>query len=149
MHSPNSETNKRISDDLDDYTCLSYSVNSNAPAGSLMARGSKGDTKNLIGRKLLKPNEVARISSPYTLVLSNNDPAIMYAPDISECFFNEFFGMGSPEHNKEIRMRRREEDEKRSRPDNEKMQLWNVWKKWHRHIDILIAEQQKKKEMEV
>ena len=149
MHSPNSETNKRISDDLDDYTCLSYSVNSNAPAGSLMARGSKGDTKNLIGRKLLKPNEVARITSPYTLVLSNNDPAIMYAPDISECFFNDFFGMGSPEHNKEIRMRRREEDEKRSRPDNEKMQLWNVWKKWQRHIDILIAEQQKKKEMEV
>lgn len=72
----------------------------------------------------------------------------MYAPDISKCFFNKFFGMGSLEHNKKIRMRRKEEDEKRSRPDNEKMQLWNIWKKWQRHIDILIAEQQKKK-MEV
>lgn len=150
MRSPNSETNKKISNDLGDYTCSSYSVNSNAPAGSLMAKGNKGDTQNLMGRKLLFPDEVAKIDSPYSLVLSNDDPAIMYTPDISEYFFNNFFGMGSPEHNKKIRIKRREEDKKRSRPSNEKMQLWNVWKKWQRYIDILIAEQQKKKkEMEV
>ena len=47
-----------------------------------------------MGRPLLYPDEVGKLQRPYSLVMSDSDPAIMYAPDLSQYAMNEFLGMG-------------------------------------------------------
>ena len=53
-----------------------------------------GESSNLMGRPLLYPDEVGKLQRPYSLVMSDSDPAIMYAPDLSQYAMNEFLGMG-------------------------------------------------------
>ena len=145
LRSPNPTTKKKISEDLGNYTTRSYSKSNNTPSGTFRNGGSDGESSNLMGRPLLYPDEVGKLQRPYSLVMSDSDPAIMYAPDLSQYAMNEFLGMGDEEHNNRLRQRKAEEHKKNERPHNSKMELWGIWDVWKRHIDAQILKQQKEK----
>lgn len=145
LRSPNPTTKKKISEDLGNYTTRSYSKSNNAPSGTFRNGGSDGESSNLMGRPLLYPDEVGKLQRPYSLVMSDADPAIMYAPDLSQYAMNEFLGMGDEEHNNRLRQRKAEEHKKNERPHNSKMELWGIWDVWKKHIDAQILKQQKEK----
>lgn len=145
LRSPNPTTKKKISEDLGNYTTRSYSKSNNTPSGTFRNGGSDGESSNLMGRPLLYPNEVGKLQRPYSLVMSDSDPAIMYAPDLSQYAMNEFLGMGDEEHNNRLRQKKAEEHKKNERPHNSKMELWGIWNVWKRHIDAQILKQQKEK----
>lgn len=145
LRSPNPTTKKKISEDLGNYTTRSYSKSNNTPSGTFRNGGSDGESSNLMGRPLLYPDEVGKLQRPYSLVMSDADPAIMYAPDLSQYAMNEFLGMGDEEHNNRLRQRKAEEYKKNERPHNSKMELWGIWDVWKKHIDAQILKQQKEK----
>ena len=145
LRSPNPTTKKKISEDLGNYTTRSYSKSNNTPSGTFRNGGSDGESSNLMGRPLLYPDEVGKLQRPYSLVMSDADPAIMYAPDLSQYAMNEFLGMGDEEHNNRLRQRKAEEHKKNERPHNSKMELWRIWDVWKKHIDAQILKQQKEK----
>lgn len=145
LRSPNPTTKKKISEDLGNYTTRSYSKSNNTPSGTFRNGGSEGESSNLMGRPLLYPDEVGKLQRPYSLVMSDSDPAIMYAPDLSQYAMNEFLGMGDEEHNNRLRQKKAEEHKKNERPHNSKMELWGIWNVWKRHIDAQILKQQKEK----
>lgn len=145
LRSPNPTTKKKISEDLGNYTTRSYSKSNNTPSGTFRNGGSDGESSNLMGRPLLYPDEVGKLQRPYSLVMSDADPAIMYVPDLSQYAMNEFLGMGDEEHNNRLRQRKAEEHKKNERPHNSKMELWGIWNVWKRHIDAQILKQQKEK----
>lgn len=145
LRSPNPTTKKKISEDLGNYTTQSYSKSNNTPSGTFRNGGSDGESSNLMGRPLLYPDEVGKLQRPYSLVMSDADPAIMYAPDLSQYAMNEFLGMGDEEHNNRLRQRKAEEHKKNERPHNSKMELWGIWDVWKKHIDAQILKQQKEK----
>lgn len=145
LRSPNPTTKKKISEDLGNYTTRSYSKSNNTPSGTFRNGGSDGESSNLMGRPLLYPDEVGKLQRPYSLVMSDADPAIMYAPDLSQYAMNEFLGMGDKEHNNRLRQKKAEEHKKNERPHNSKMELWGIWNVWKRHIDAQILKQQKEK----
>ena len=145
LRSPNPTTKKKISEDLGNYTTRSYSKSNNTPSGTFRNGGSDGESSNLMGRPLLYPDEVGKLQRPYSLVMSDSDPAIMYAPDLSQYAMNEFLGMGDEEHNNRLRQKKAEEHKKNERPHNSKMELWGIWNVWKRHIDAQILKQQKEK----
>lgn len=116
LRSPNPTTKKKISEDLGNYTTRSYSKSNNTPSGTFRNGGSDGESSNLMGRPLLYPDEVGKLQRPYSLVMSDADPAIMYAPDLSQYAMNEFLGMGDEEHNNRLRQRKAEEHKKNERP---------------------------------
>ena len=145
LRSPNPTTKKKISEDLGNYTTRSYSKSNNTPSGTFRNGGSDGESSNLMGRPLLYPDEVGKLQRPYSLVMSNADPAIMYAPDLSQYAMNEFLGMDDEEHNNRLRQRKAEEHKKNERPHNSKMELWGIWDVWKKHIDAQILKQQKEK----
>lgn len=145
LRSPNPTTKKKISEDLGNYTTRSYSKSNNTPSGTFRNGGSDGESSNLMGRPLLYPDEVGKLQRPYSLVMSDADPTIMYAPDLSQYAMNEFLGMGDEEHNNRLRQKKAEEHKKNERPHNSKMELWGIWNVWKRHIDAQILKQQKEK----
>ena len=145
LRSPNPTTKKKISEDLGNYTTRSYSKSNNTPSATFRNGGSDGESSNLMGRPLLYPDEVGKLQRPYSLVMSDADPAIMYAPDLSQYAMNEFLGMGDEEHNNRLRQRKAEEHKKNERPHNSKMELWGIWDVWKKHIDAQILKQQKEK----
>lgn len=145
LRSPNPTTKKKISEDLGNYTTRSYSKSNNTPSGTFRNGGSDGESSNLMGRPLLYPDEVGKLQRPYSLVMSDADPAIMYAPALSQYAMNEFLGMGDEEHNNRLRQRKAEEHKKNERPHNSKMELWGIWDVWKKHIDAQILKQQKEK----
>ena len=145
LRSPNPTTKKKISEDLGNYTTRSYSKSNNTPSGTFRNGGSDGESSNLMGHPLLYPDEVGKLQRPYSLVMSDADPAIMYAPDLSQYAMNEFLGMGDEEHNNRLRQRKAEEHKKNERPHNSKMELWGIWDVWKKHIDAQILKQQKEK----
>ena len=106
LRSPNPTTKKKISEDLGNYTTRSYSKSNNTPSGTFRNGGSDGESSNLMGRPLLYPDEVGKLQRPYSLVMSDADPAIMYAPDLSQYAMNEFLGMGDEEHNNRLRQKK-------------------------------------------
>ena len=112
LRSPNPTTKKKISEDLGNYTTRSYSKSNNTPSGTFRNGGSDGESSNLMGRPLLYPDEVGKLKRPYSLVMSDSDPAIMYAPDLSQYAMNEFLGMGDEEHNNWLRQKKAEEHKK-------------------------------------
>ena len=55
---------------------------------------------SLISRKLLTPDEVLKIESPYLIVMiAGKPPALLTVPDISQMHFKKLNGMGTePQH---------------------------------------------------
>ena len=82
---------------------------------------------SLISRKLLTPDEVLIIESPYTLVMLAGKPSVITKiPDISEMYFNKLNGMGTKEENQMLRIQREENREKRP---FKSIKIWNIWDK--------------------
>lgn len=82
---------------------------------------------SLISRKLLTPDEVLKIESPYILVMiAGKPPALLNVPDISKMHFNKLNGMGTKEENQKLRVQREE-----ARPIRKitRPKIWNIWDK--------------------
>ena len=73
-------------------------------------------------------DEIDKIERPYSLIMRTSvDPAIMYAPDLSQWLFNKRFGMGDEEHNIQLRIKRHEQ---RTVKTCNEIELWGMWKKY-------------------
>ena len=82
---------------------------------------------SLISRKLLTPDEVLKIESPYILVMiAGKPPALLNVPDISKMHFNKLNGMGTKEENQKLRIERENAREIRK---ISKSKVWNIWDK--------------------
>lgn len=136
------ETRKDISDALGKYTTQSYSTSMNSNRSSTMVT-STGSSNQLIGRELLTPEEIKELKRPYTLVIPSGEPAIMYAPDLSQWYFNSLFGMGDEEYNQRLRVERQSN---RTRHDiDQYIEQWGIW-----HIVTdLIKRKEKAKEVQI
>ena len=99
LQTDDGNTLKELSEKLGNYTIK-------APGISGSSRGDATASYNLTGRPLLMPEEIKRLKRPYQLVTSRAAPAIHYMPDISKTVFNRLFGMGEPEHNRKLLLRR-------------------------------------------
>lgn len=133
LRSADPDTRDIISKDLGKYTTKGYSLNYN----KRRAEESSSNT-SLVGRELLTGDEVGRIRRPYSLIMSSNYPAIMYAPDLSRWSFNERFGMGDEAHNARLRQQRHE-----NRPVHpaENVVLWGIWKNYQRAAQNTLKKQ--------
>ncbi len=121
LRSNDVDTREMISKQLGEYTISSYGRNTSTSSKN----DSSGASMNLTGRRLLTPEEVKNIRRPYSLYISENDPVIMYAPDLSKWQFNKLYGMGSKAHNQQLRRERLSERPKRQvKP----VELWGIWK---------------------
>lgn len=116
------ETLEEISKKLGNYTVSTYSLSASSNSSSV----SSSQSINLTGRALLDPNEIRLISRPYSLVISRDNPAMMFAPDISEMYFNEMLGLGDKEHNRILREIRENKRKSRGIRGGE-MNLWGIW----------------------
>lgn len=113
---------EEISKKLDNYTVSTYSLSSSTSKNSA---GSSSQSINLTGRRLLMPSEIKKIERPYSLVMSDGNPGIFYAPDISKYNFNTMLGMGDVEHNTKLReIRERKRYEKKLLDNIELNKVW-------------------------
>ena len=145
IKSNNNDTLKAVSDKLGDYTVQGYTTNTSSnSSGSKVT--SVGSSNNLTGRKLLFPEEVGKIKRPYTLVITEDDPAIMYDPDLSQWKFNELYGMRGHIHNKKLRRERQAERTRHELP--QQIPLWGIWNIIIDRIKRKNQEQIMKKQLE-
>lgn len=135
LRSNSPETRKEISNILGNYTVKSPSL-----SGS--SNGQRSASYNLTGRALMLPDEIHKhIQRPYQLVLTPNDPAMMYAPDISQTIWNAAFGMGDPKYNQKMSMLR-----DRDRVEHhEEAEYWGVWTRYVAEMKAADAAAQQKK----
>lgn len=142
------ETSKAISDRLGTYTCSSFSRSSSYSSGSTKNFNSSA-SMSLISRPLLTPGDIQLIDRPYMLVmLAGEHPAMTHMPDISQWTFNRMLGLGDPEHNRIVRVKR--EARRPARP-NKPIKLWNIWKAYSASEEIVeqyLADIEKQKENE-
>lgn len=105
------------------YTCQSYGESSNTN----IKYNNSSSSMSLISRKLLTPDEVLKIESPYILVMiAGKPPALLNVPDISKMYFNKLNGMGTKEENQKLRIER--ENARKIRKIS-KSKIWNIWDK--------------------
>lgn len=105
------------------YTAQSYGESSN----SNIKYDKSSSSMSLISRKLLTPDEVMKIENPYAIIIVFDKlPVIANVPDISKTHFNKINGMGSREHNQNLRIAR--ENARIERPIKP-IKIWNIWNK--------------------
>ncbi|WP_281818405.1 VirD4-like conjugal transfer protein, CD1115 family [Vallitalea longa] len=117
------ETLEEISKKLGNYTVSTYTLSA---SHGKYSTPSSSHSLNLTSRALLTPDEVRLIKRPYSLVISRNNPVMMYSPDLSKWSFNKIFGLGDKEHNRLIREQREKMRKERIQKTNE-IDLWNIW----------------------
>ena len=115
-------TLEEISKKLGNYTVATYSLTS---SHAKHTTPSSSHSINLTHRALLTVDEIRLIKRPNVLVTSRTHPAIMEAPDVAKCHFNQLFGMGDKEHNRRIREER--EQERPQRESKNTIDTWNIW----------------------
>lgn len=126
LQADDGETLEELSKKLGNYTVSTYSLSSNNQKYST----STGQSMNLTGRALLFPDEILDINRPYSLVTSRDNPAIMFAPDISQMFFNKMLGLGDKEHNRQVRTIRENRRKTKTVKENE-VDLWGIWEMYN------------------
>ncbi|MBA4688619.1 MAG: type IV secretory system conjugative DNA transfer family protein [Candidatus Galacturonibacter soehngenii] len=125
LRSPSPKTHKDISDRCGNYTVQVNSSGSSSKAYSFNGVDNTNNNSSLTGRKLLFPEEVGKIEQPYALLLKEaKDAIVMYTPDLTEYQANKDFGLGTPSHNKKLRLKVNKERERRVIKEPE---LWGVW----------------------
>lgn len=130
------DTLEGLSKKLGKYTISTYSLSANHQKFS---NPSSSHNISLTGRELLTADEIKNISRPYSLITSRNDPAIFYAPDLSQWYFNTLLGLGNEEHNRRVRLAR--ENIRPSRSVSPKLELWGIWDKYK---ELMVKEQKLK-----
>ncbi len=138
LQSDDNDTLKELSGKLDNYTVSTYSLSS---SHQKFTQASHSQSVNLTHRELLKPNEIARIKRPYSLVTSRTYPTMAYCPDLSQWKFNELFGMGDEEHNRALIFARSKMRVERDKIDE--MKLWGIWTLYQDELKIKQAENKK------
>ncbi len=124
LKSGNVDSANKISDMLGTYTVQSYGESSN----SNFKHDKSSSSMSLISRKLLTPDEVMKIESPYALVmLAGKPPAIMHLPDISKTHFNKLNGMGTKAENLQLRIER---ENNRETKEISQIKLWDIWNEY-------------------
>lgn len=119
LKTDNSDTVAEVGKRLGKYTVKS-------PSLSASTGGNSSASYNLTGRDLLTSEDIHRIRRPYQLVISRADPVMMYAPDISQTFFNTMYGMGGRRHNQKLQVYRNS-----LRPCRTPYVIrWDGWKKY-------------------
>jgi type IV secretion system protein VirD4 len=129
LRSNSPETRKEISNILGNYTVKS-------PSFSGSSSGQSSASYNLTGRALMTPDEIHKyIQRPYQMVLTPNDPAMMYAPDLSKTIWNAAFGMGGEDYNRKMAMLR-----DRDRTEHEEtISYWGIWDRYIAEIKAMDA----------
>ena len=126
LRSDNEETLKEFESKIGSYTVKTFNYSTSGSASGIGSNNYSAGY-SLTGRPLLKSDEIKRISRPYALLLSRNFPTICNIEDISKTLFQELFGMGDIEHNKKLTIER---NAKREIHTINKIELWNIWKKY-------------------
>lgn len=123
LQSTDIETNKELSEAMGKYTTLTYSLGSSAQKYS---NPSSSVNVSLIERSLLTAEEIMNgFERPYSLVISNNSPAVMESPDISKWAFNDMLGLGDKKHNQ--RLIELDENARPSYDGEIEIKLWKPW----------------------
>lgn len=126
IKSPELKTNKEISEMLGTYTIQTFSSSSNT--NTQKVDGNVGSSSNMASRSLLTPGEVGKISRPYILVkIAGEEPAMMYAPDLSKYKANKQLGLGNKRHNQQLMKKKLNGRPKREIP---KLKLWGIWNEY-------------------
>ena len=131
------DTLREISEKLGSYTTSSYQLSSNHAKFTMP---SSSHSISLSERKLLNTDEVRRVKRPYQIVTSRSHPAMMYAPDLSQWYFNKMLGLGDEEFNRRLR-----EERENKRPvvtdTKQEIVLWNIWVYYQKDIMRKLAQQ--------
>ncbi len=126
IKSPSPKTNKEVSEMLSTYTVQTQSSSTNM--NTQKSGGNMGSSSNMASRALLTPGEVGKISRPYILVkIAGEDPAIMYAPDLSRYRANKQMGLGSKKQNEKVMMEKLNGRIRRKAPE---LKLWGIWNEY-------------------
>ena len=122
LKTSNDSTAEKISKKIGNYTTTNFSESNSSNGGS--SNISTSSSMNLGARPLLTPDEILRINRPYLLVMcSGKQPAMTNAPDLSQWYFNEMYGMGDEEFNRKLRERRENE---RIEKQIQEVKLWDI-----------------------
>ena len=131
------DTLREVSEKLGSYTTSSYQLSANHAKFTMP---SSSHSISLSERKLLNTDEVRRVKRPCQIVTSRSHPAMMYAPDLSEWYFNKMLGLGNEEHNRRLR-----EQRENARPiitdTRQEVLLWNIWVYYQKDIMRRLAQQ--------
>ena len=137
LQADDKETLQDVCDKLGKYTTSAYQLSSQH---GRYVNPSSSHSISLVARELLTTDEIRRISRPDQIVISRAHPALMYAPDLSQWYFNRMCGLGDPEHNRLVR-----EAREKARPIlSEKtmdIPLWNIWVYYTKDLQLKEAQQ--------
>lgn len=115
-------TAEKISKKIGNYTTTNFSESNSSNGGS--SNISTSSSMNLGARPLLTPDEILRINRPYLLVMTSGKmPAMTQAPDLSKWYFNQMYGLGDEEHNRNVREKR---ENARKQNEVKEVELWNI-----------------------
>jgi len=115
-------TAEKISKKIGNYTTTNFSESNSSNGGS--SNISTSSSMNLGARPLLTPDEILRINRPYLLVMTSGKmPAMTLAPDLSKWYFNQMYGLGDEEHNRDVREKR---ENARKQNEVKEVKLWNI-----------------------
>ena len=120
LRTGNKETLELISAKLSQYTVSSYSVSGSTEVNK---NSSSSFSKQLSGRNLLQVNELALFSSPYSLVLSKINPAVMKSDDFSKWQYVRLLNMGDKERDSKVRYYRQKMRKERL---PRRQEYWNI-----------------------
>lgn len=125
LKTPSIDTLEELSKRVGSYTVQTNNISSST-SGKKGNNDSYSSSASTQKRPLLFPEEIGRIESPYSLVLSTgNFPAIIVSPDFSNYFANSEMGMGNQEHNKQLLIER---ENQRPIRETKEVKLWGIWK---------------------
>ena len=137
LQADDKETLQDVCDKLGKYTTSAYQLSSQH---GRYVNPSSSHSVSLVARELLTTDEIRRISRPNQIVISRAHPAMMYAPDLSQWYFNRMCGLGDPEHNRKVREAREAARPVLSQKTGE-IPLWNIWVYYTKDLQLKEAQQ--------
>lgn len=137
LQADDKETLQDVCDKLGKYTTSAYQLSSQH---GRYVNPSSSHSVSLVARELLTTDEIRRISRPNQIVISRAHPAMMYAPDLSQWYFNRMCGLGDPEHNRKVRESREAARPILSKKTGE-IPLWNIWVYYTKDLQLKEAQQ--------
>ena len=120
LRTSNKETLELLSAKLSQYTVSSYSLSGSTEVNK---NANSSFSKQLSGRNLLQVNELALFSSPYSLVLSRINPAVMRSDDFSKWQYVRLLNMGDKNRDTKVRYYRQKIRKERL---PRKQEYWNI-----------------------
>jgi len=120
LRTGNKETLELLSAKLSQYTVSSYSLSGSTEVNK---NANSSFSKQLSGRNLLQVNELALFSSPYLLMFSKINPAVLKSDDFSKWQYVKLLNMGSKERDRKLRYYR-QSIRKEHLPNRQ--EYWNI-----------------------